>query len=176
MKRTVGDEGRTFSGKPVAIVIGALLIIAALIKWWPSDERDIRHQLDALADILSVPPVESDLSRTARLADLRSYFSDSVQVRLPEQHIPNRDALMAIAESYHPPPGGIFIEFVNENISLPGDNTAHVIVTTHISRRNASNGETDVEERQAALDLAKRRGDWLITNVEQQEPASPAVQ
>jgi len=176
MERTVEDEERTFSGKPVALVIAAVLIIAALIKWWPSDVRDIRHQLDALADILSVPPVESDLSRTARLADLRSYFADSVQIRLPEQHIPNRDALMAIAETYHPPPGGIFIEFVNENISVPGDNTAHVIVTTRISRKNASNGETDVEERQAALDMAKRRGDWLITNVEQHEQASPPAQ
>jgi hypothetical protein len=172
----VDYEGRTFSGRPVAIVIGLVLIVAALVKWWPSDERDIRHQLDALADIVSVPPAESDLSRTARLADLRSYFSDSVQVRMPEQHIPNRDALMAVAQSYAPPPGGIFVEFVNPNISVPGDNTAHVIVTARISRKNAANGETDIEERTAALDMAKRRGDWLITNVEQQEPVSPPAQ
>lgn len=164
------DEQGRVSGKPVAIAIAAVLIVAALVKWWPSDVRAVRRQFDALADVLSVPPVESDVSRMARLADLQSYFADAVQIRLTEQHIPNRDALMALAESWTPPPGGVFVEFVDENISIPGDNTAHVTLTAKISRKNQSTGETDVEERPAEFDLAKRHGDWVITAAE--SPAS----
>jgi hypothetical protein len=159
-------SGRSFSGKPVVIVIATLLIVAALVKWWPSDERDVQHVLDALADVVSVPPSESDVSRTARMTDFGSYFSESVQIRLTEQHIPNRDALMAIAASWTAPPGGVFVEFADPKISAPGDNTAHVIATARISRKNAATGETDVEERPAVFDLAKRQGNWLITNVE----------
>lgn len=169
----MADEEKWVSGKPVAAVIAVLLIVAALVKWWPSDKRDVQHVLDAVADVLSVPPTEADVSRAARLADLRSYFADTVLIRLPEAHIPNRDAMMAIAEQYSPPPGGVFVEFQDVNISAPGDNTAHVRLTARISRKTGDN-DTTSEDRPASLDLAKRDGNWLITNVE--STASPGVQ
>src|SRR4051812_34001128 len=94
------DDPPLRSGKPVAIVLAVLLIGAALIKWWPSDTREIRRQLDALADVLSVPPTESDISRVARLADLRSYFAEDVHIHLTELEIASRGELVALAERW----------------------------------------------------------------------------
>lgn len=160
------SEERWVSGKPVAMALAIVLVGAALIKWWPSDTRAIRRQLDALADVLSVPPVESDVSRLARLADLRSYFTPDVHIRLTEQDIPSRDALVALAERWTAPPGGVFVEFQDEKMAFPGDGTAHVDLTARISRKDAGTGDTDVDDRPASFDFIKQDGDWVITSAE----------
>jgi hypothetical protein len=161
------------SGKPIAIVLAVLFIGAALIKWWPSDTRAIRRQLDALADIISVPPAESDVSRVARLADLRSYFTPGVRIHLTEMEIASRDELVALASRWTAPPGGAFVEFQDERMTLPGDNTARVEATAKISRKDPATGDVDEDERPATFDLAKIDGDWVITGVESQA-ARPA--
>jgi hypothetical protein len=169
----VTDEERWVSGKPVAVALAVILVGAALIKWWPSETRAIRRQLDAVADVISVPPVESDMSRLARLADLRSYFTPDVHIRLSGLDIPSRDALVALAERWTAPAGGVFVEFRDEKVAIPGDGTAHVDLTARISRKDQVTGDTDVEDRPASFNFVKQNGDWLITNAE--SLASPAA-
>ena len=159
------DEEKWVSGKPIAAVLAVLFVGAALIKWWPSDTRAIRRQLDAVADVVSVPPTESDISRAARLADLRSYFTPDAHIRLSEIDIPNRDALVAAAERWTTPPGGLFVEFMDENIAVADNGTGHVELTARVSKKNATTGDTDVDERPVSFDFVKKDGDWVIKDV-----------
>jgi hypothetical protein len=165
----VKDGPREVSGKPIAILLFVIFIGVALVKWWPNDTRDIRRQLDALADVLSVPPTESDVSRLARLSDLRSYFTPEAHIRLTEVDIPSRDALVALAQRWTAPPGGVYVEFSDEKMTWPAANQAHVELTASLSRRDPTTGETDKEDRPASFDFAKRDGDWLITAAESLE-------
>jgi SnoaL-like domain len=173
---TLDDDDSTplRSGKPVAVALAVILIGAALIKWWPSDTRAIRRQLDALADVLSVPPAESDISRAARLADLQSYFTPDVRLHFTERDIANRDELQALAAGWTPPPGGVFVEFANEAIALPGNNTAHVDATARISVRDQATTDTNVSERPTTFDLVNVDGDWIIAAVESRAEQPPA--
>jgi hypothetical protein len=172
--RANDEEARRVSGKPVAVVLAVIFIGVALVKWWPSDTRAVRRQLDAIADVLSVPPAESDLSRAARIADLRSYLSPDVHVHLTGQDITSRDTVMALAERWSPPPGGMFLEFLDEKIAFPGDGVARVELTARMSRKNPDTGDTDVDDRPTSVDLARRDGDWVVTSVE--SLARPGVQ
>ena len=168
------DEEKWVSGKPIAVALAVLFVGAALIKWWPSDTRAIRRQLDAVADVVSVPPAEADASRAARLADLRSYFTPDAHIRLTEIDIPNRDALVALAERWTVPAGGVFVEFTDEKITVGDDDTGRVELTARVSTKDPSTGNTDVDDRPVSFDLVKANGDWLITGVV--SVASPGAQ
>ena len=156
------------SGKPIALALAVLLIGAALFKWWPSDVRDVRRQIDALADAITVPSTDIDSARVARLIELRSYFAPDAHLRLGADELPSRDALMALVDQWTPPPGGVYVEFADETIAVPGDGTAHVTLTAKVTSRATMTSEPTTDERGAKIDLAKRNGDWLITSVEAQ--------
>ena len=159
------DEGRFVSGRPVALVLALVLVGAALFKWWPSDDRAVRRQLDALADVLSVPSSDTELSRQTRMDDLRSYFAPDAHLRLGSIDVPSRDALMSLAEAWTPPEGGLFVEFVDEDVALPGDGTARVTLTAKLTTRDRATGGINVDSRRTEIDLRKQQGDWAITGV-----------
>jgi hypothetical protein len=165
----IREADGSVSGKPVAFVLGALLVGAAIFKWWPSDERAVRQQLDAVADTLTVPSTDADLSRVARLAELRGYLAPDVRVRFAGLDLPSRDALLALVEGWRLPPGGVFVEFADERVTLPGDDTADVRLTAKITSRDERTGEPAVDAHDTEVRLAKRDGDWVITSVESPE-------
>jgi hypothetical protein len=144
-------------------------VAAALFKWWPSDERAIRRELDAIADALTVPPTDTELSRVARLAELRNHFAPDVRVRFGRQDVVSRDALMGLASRWAPPPGGIFVEFVDPTIAVGDDATAQVYLTVKVSTIDARTTEPTVDAREADIGFAKIEGDWLVTSVEARE-------
>ncbi|HEX4346597.1 MAG TPA: hypothetical protein VHZ73_03450 [Vicinamibacterales bacterium] len=170
----VSEEDKWVSGKPIAVVLAVLFIGAGLIKWWPSDTRALRRQLDAVADVVSMPPTESDISRAARLADLRSYFAPDVHIRLTEVDIPNRDALLAVVQRLTVPSSGVYVEFLDEKFTIPGDDTGHVELTARVSKKDPSSGDTDVDDRPVSFDFVKVNGDWVIKDVV--SLVSPAAQ
>ncbi len=75
---------------------------------------------------------------------------------------------MAVVEQWAPPPGGVYVEFADEKITVPGDGTARVTLTAKITSRATVTSEPTTDERDAAIGLAKREGDWVITSVEAQ--------
>ena len=165
---TTRESDGSVSGKPIAVALAVVLIGAALFKWWPSDERDVRRQLDALADAVTVPSTDTDASRLTRLVELRSYFAPDAHVRLGAEDFASRDALMAVVERLTPPPGGVYVEFADEKIAFPGDGTAHVTLTAKVTSRATATSDPTTDERDATIGLAKRAGDWVITSVEAQ--------
>jgi hypothetical protein len=165
---TAKENDGYVSGKPIAIALAVVLIGAGVFKWWPSDERDVRRQIDALADAITVPSTDNDAARVARLVELRSYFAPDAHLRLGAQDLPSRDALMALVQQWSPPPGGVYVEFADEKITVAGDGTAHVTLTAKVTSRATATSEPTTDEQDAKIDLAKRDGDWLVTTVEAQ--------
>jgi hypothetical protein len=82
--------------------------------------------------------------------------------------------LLALATAWAPPPGGVFVEFANEAIAVPGNQTAHVDATTRISMRDQTTGETNVSERPTTFDFVKVDGDWVIAAAESRAGLPPA--
>jgi hypothetical protein len=146
----------------VVIALGAYL-------WWPSEERAVKNRLRRLAETLSVPAQSNDVGRVTRLAQLRRYFADNVEVRSggsEPQTIP-LDALLAAIASWTPPPGGLTIEFVDEQVTIQPDAAgAKVYLTVKISAHDARTGEPTVDAREAHLGMVKRNGAWIVASVE----------
>lgn len=154
------DQG--VSGKPIAIVLAVVLIVAAVYKWWPSDERAIRRQLDALADSLTVPSTDDETVREARLDELVGYFAPDAHIRFAGQDLSSRDALRTFAEQWRPAPGGVFVEFPSIAITFGAGRTAAISVTV-----KSTWGPTSVvDTRGAIVRMAAPEGDWLVTSVE----------
>jgi len=176
-----GEEqpGGRVSGKPVALLLAAVLVGAALFKWWPSDERAVRRQLDALADTITVPSTDTEFSRVTRLTELRNIFSPDARFHFDDRGDGqlSRDEVMALAERWSPPPGGVFVSFPDPRVEIAAGRAA-VALTAKMSRRDGQTGETHVELRPASLEMAKGENGWLITSVDvgparPEEPAPP---
>ena len=160
---------KSFSGTPIALILAILLIGAGVYKWWPSDERAIRRQLDALADVLTVPSTDTDLARITRLAELRNYFAPDVRIHFGNQDVISRDVLLALVQRWAPPQGGIFVEFVDVAVNVDDNDTARISLTAKASSPDVRTGEQTVDVREANVGMAKQNGDWVITSVEPQE-------
>jgi hypothetical protein len=161
------------SGKPIALVLALVLIGAALFKWWPSDERAIMRQLDALADTLTVPSTDTDLSRITRLAELRNYLAPDVRVRIGGLYLISREAVMSAAERWTPPPGGVFVSFTDVAIERAGE-SARISLTMKVTSRDRATGEETVDGRDVHVGMAKQNDDWVVTSLEPIEASEQA--
>ena len=173
----MSETTRSFSGTPIAIILGLLLIGAGVFKWWPSDERAIRRQLDALADTVTVPPNETDMARLSRVAQLRGYFAPDARIQLASAQTTDRDTLVGLAAQWAPPPAGVFVQFADVSVTRGDDGTAQISLTAKVTTRDPGSGQPALDAREAAIGMAKIEGDWVITSVEWQEilkrPGSP---
>jgi hypothetical protein len=153
------------SGKPIALVLAVVLVAAATYKWWPSDERAIKRQLDAVADVLTVPSTDTDASRAARLAELPTYFAPDVRVQIGDLRVASREDLMAQANTWQTPPGGVFVEFANVKIQNVTADSAQVSLLLKTTRPGP---DASLPPETASYDvtvlMSKRDGDWLLWN------------
>lgn len=165
--KTMGNERQT---RFYVVSLVAIVAIAwGAYLWWPSEERAVRNRLRRLAETLSIPAQPSDVGRVTRLAQLRHYFADNVELRSGESEprtIPLDTVLAAIA-SWTPPPGGLTIEFVDVQVTVqPDAASAKIYLTAKISAHDARTGEPNVDAREAHLGMVKRNGEWIVASVE----------
>jgi ketosteroid isomerase-like protein len=154
------------------VSIVSVAVIAAFV-FWPSEERAVKKRLNALAETLSIPADAQhgggDVARVTRLAQLRRYFADDVQVKSGSgdpQSI-SRDGVLAAIASWTPPPGGLTIEFVDVQVKIdPDAASAKVYLTAKITANDARTGEPTMDAREARLGMAKRSGEWVVASVE----------
>jgi hypothetical protein len=154
------------------VSIASFVVIAAIV-FWPSEERAVKRRLNALAETLSIPADAQngggDVARVARLAQLRRYFADDVQVKsgAGDPQSISRDGVLAAIASWTPPPGGLAIEFVDVHVAVDSDAAgAKVYLTAKISSRDARTGEPTMDAREARVGMAKRNGEWVVASVE----------
>ena len=162
------QETKDTKVKPLLVSLVFFVAIALLAYyWWPTPERTIKNRLRGLAEILSVPVNDGDLGRVTRVAQLRHYFADDVQVRAGGSEITSRDALLGVVGSWKPPAGGWTIEFVDMQVTVGQESTtAQVYLTAKISGQDAQTGEATLDAREANLTMSKPGSEWVVTGVE----------
>ena len=149
-----------------------------------SDERAIEEQMSTIAEALTVPSNDGDLGRLGRIASLRRALAPDIQLstgaaprpggRVPPEiaghrfsgaaAISGRDAVLALAGRWVPPPGGVIIEFVDLQITVDdGRTNAQVYCTAKATSRSPEKALVDARELTVAF--SKIDGQWLVTAV-----------
>lgn len=144
-----------------------MAVVFAVYLWWPSDEAAVKSRLSELGAALSAPGNEQELGRVARLARVRGFLADDVHVRIADQDITPRDTLLAFIGRWTPPPTGATVEFSVDQLSFDEAGMARMRLTMIVTERNAGADERDT--RTADVVMAKRSGDWVITDAETKE-------
>ena len=165
---------RTNGSVYVAVVIAALIGYFSY-QWWFNPARAVKRRLGEVAAALSFPAEESDIGRVTRVATLRRYLADNIQVRAgasaPE--ITSRDVALGIVGSFIPPPGGWDVGFADVQITIESESTARADLSLEITTRTPQ-GQPSMDSQDAAVTLAKRDGEWVITSAAMKRaPVSP---
>lgn len=161
----------TSNGSRYVTVVFALLVGYFSYQWWFNQNRVVKRRLGELAATLSVPAQEADLQRVARLARLRLYLAEDINVRSGRSgpELSSREAVLAAAAGWKPDQGGN-VSFVDTDVKLDAD-TARAYTTAEVTTRDARTGEQTLDSREAVLALVRRDGLWLVSAVELRDPA-----
>jgi hypothetical protein len=157
-----------------SIYVAAVFVLLAgyfSYQWWFNQNRVVKRRLGELAAALSVPAVEPDLERVARLARLRQYFSDEIRITRGRSgpELTSRDAIVATAASWKPDGGGS-IDFVDVDVKLDGE-SARAYVTAEVTTHEPGSNERTFDSREAVVSLVKRDA-WVVSEVELKDRAT----
>jgi hypothetical protein len=154
----------------VSLVFAALLGYFAY-QWWFNPARAIKQRLGQVAAALSVPAPDSDIARLERLAQLRTYLADDVRIDVAgAQLISSRDAVLGIVGSFRPAAGGIDVQFVDTQVTVDSADQGRAYLTVEVATPDRQTGERSIDSREAAVTLARRGREWVITSAESKQP------
>ncbi len=149
--------------KYVALAAASVAILAAVAYFW-SDRRQIRRQLDGLAETASVSGTESDIDRLARGARLSGYFPEGGMIRpspVNSSFVGGRRAVAGMAMQAAIDHHTMKVSFENLRIDLTDSSTASATMTVVVATRNPESEAIDL--RDATVTLRKISGTWLIS-------------
>jgi hypothetical protein len=159
------------NGSIYVVVVFAVVAGYFTYQWWYNPTRAVQRRLGELATALSVDDHEPDVSRLTRLAELRRYLAADVRVRPGSSgpDITSRDALVGLIAGWTPPPGGWNVQFVDVQVTMESERAARASMTVEVNGRDAQTGQPTVDAREGYVNLAKRDGEWVVTNAEARE-------
>ena len=162
-------RGRNGSGVAVFVSVVCLLVVGWLAySWWLSPERAIKRRLKDLGATLSVPANDTELGRVARVARLRGYLAEDIHLRAGGQQLASREALLAVAAGFMPS-GGLTVEPVDVQVAVgPDTATAEVYLDVKLTSPGSTGGPI-VDAHEGKVTMAKRNGEWVITDAESQQ-------
>jgi SnoaL-like domain len=141
----------------------ALLGFYFSYQWWFNPGRAVKRQLGEVAAVLSVPAVEQDVARLARLARLRQFLSDDIHIRIGDREIASRDAILGAMSTFRAPAGGVDVQFVDTKVAMDSDTMAHASARVDVTTFDQRNGQPTQDSEDATLTLEKREDRWVIT-------------
>src|SRR5512134_3438871 len=149
------------------------IVLAAAIGCGDSDERAIENQMSALAEALTLPANDGERGRFGRSAAVRNVLAPDITVSTgvtarPGGQVPpevvGRDAVLALAGRWVPPPGGVTVEFVDVQLTVDDSRVnAQVYCTARVS--SGPKEQPLVDARELTVGFSKIDGTWLITSV-----------
>jgi ketosteroid isomerase-like protein len=146
----------------IALVIAVAAGIWAYRTFFPSDEQQIRRQLDELVVLVNEPA--EGLDAIARAAQIGRAFTDDVGVELrPGAQIRGKDALMGMAARVQPWTTGANLRIRDVTVTVAGD-AAQTDLTATWSNPHDPGQPLDAAE--LSLQWVQRDGAWLIARVE----------
>jgi hypothetical protein len=164
------------NGSLYVAAVFAVLVGYFSYQWWFNPARAVKRRLGEVAAALSVPAGETEIDRIARLAQLRRYLAPDVHVRAKAsaQEITSRDAVLAIVGSFRPATEGFDVRFTDTQVFVESESAAHAYMAVEVITPDPRSGQPTVDSRNASVGLARRDGEWLVTNAESMEsPTRP---
>jgi hypothetical protein len=148
------------------LVLSIVLAAAAAWHYWPSDEREIRRQLEDFAREFN-ESTSDGLGTVARAARLGSFFTEDVVVELGPGSSPirGRHTLMGMAARLQPRTAAFVMELKDVNVTVGEGGAADVTLTAVFRRRSTTTGEESLDAREFTLGVVKRSGEWLVDRV-----------
>ena len=156
--------------------VGFIMVAAVLaglgywiwLTFFPSPEKAIRKQLQALAAAASFPVNEAPRAKLANAQKLGNFFTTDVEVTVEtpgraQQTFSGRDELVQAALGAHSSLNGLNVEFLDINVTVaPNKQTA----VANLTARARIPGDRDFNVQELKFSLKKVGGDWLIYKVE----------
>ena len=147
-----------------------LALSAAVVLLRHSDERQIKKQMAALAEAVSVPAREGDIPRLARAQRVRKALAPDVTVRFEREGWPpveGRDAVAGlVARRWPQTDGGVTVELRDLAVHVDSETgLADVRFRARVVSQDAGAEPTTLDGRMVALTLRKIDGDWLVASV-----------
>lgn len=159
-------------GSVYVAIVFAVLIGYFGYQWWFNPSRAVKLRLGEVAAALSVPEGETDIARLARLAQLRRYLADDLRVRAGAEEIRSRDAALAVAGGWKPQPGSGDVRFADVQVFIESETAAHAYLAVELTSLDRESGHPTVDSRDASVSLARRNGEWVVTEAESKESPS----
>ena len=147
----------------LALLLGAGAVYA-FQHLFPSEERRIRRQLEAIAD--DANSITPDLSGAATAARLTMYFTEDVTIDPGGgiEPVRGRETIMAVARTVQSR-GKARVDIKHADVTLSSEETsAAVTMTVTLTREPGTSSET-LEAHKFALTMVKRDSGWLISHV-----------
>ena len=147
----------------LALLIGAAGVYAVQ-RIFPSEERRIRRQLEAIADAANA--LTPDLSGAATAARLTTYFTEDVTIDPGGgiEPVRGRETILAIARTVHSR-GEAQVDITDADVTLAPDRASAAVTATVTLTRDAGTSNETREARELALTMVKRDSVWLISHV-----------
>jgi hypothetical protein len=159
------------NGSVYVAAVFAVLVGYFSYQWWFNPARAVKRRLGEVAAALSAPARETEVNRIARLAQLRRYLAADIRLRTggsaPE--ITSRDGVLAILSVFRPAADGFDIRFTDTQVFVDSESAAHAYMAVELITPDPQSGQPTVDSRNASVGLARRDGEWLITNAESME-------
>ena len=159
------------NGSVYVAVVFAVLFGYLGYQWWLNPARAVKRRLGEVAATLSSPADETQMAKTARLAQLRRSLAESIQIRGggPGRELRTRDEAVAVAAAWRPSERGWDVHFADLHITMESADAARAYLTVEVTTPDPQ-GRPTVETRDATVALASRDGRWVITEAESHDP------
>jgi hypothetical protein len=155
--------------KVVARIALALLIGAAAVyvvqHFFPTEERRIRRQLEAISD--DANSLTPDLSGAATAARLTRYFTEDVTIDPGGgmEPVRGRETILAVARTVQSR-GDALVTIKDAEVTLADERASAAVAVTVMITRAPGTGNETVEAHAFALTMVKRDSAWLISVVQ----------
>lgn len=152
------------------IVAAAVVIAAAWFgyQWlFPSDEAMIRALLDRIAESVSGAEGDSNITRMARAAGLRSELDPQITVDAgpPFSKLTGRDAVIGTAARFNTTARDVTISFSDVAIDVAPDRASARATLTAEARFRAAEGGRGLEARELLVTFRRPEGEWVVSDV-----------
>jgi hypothetical protein len=160
----------TTNGSKSVVAIFAILAAYFVYQWWFNENRIVKLRLGELAATLSAPEGEAQVERLARLAKLRRFVDESGRVTLDRTQY-SRDEAIGAAAAWQLPAGGWNLDFADVDVRINPDDSARAFVTAEMTTRDVQTSQPQsLGSLEVTFSLAKKNGEWLITEADVKHP------
>lgn len=160
------------------LLLCVVVTVAAVAGFWafPSQQRQVRNRLFALAGAATIRDPESDMSRLARGAAVGGFLAPDVTVDAGVEGLAltGRETVIGIIVKTPAPPGGLKVELSDVIVTVASDSTrADATAVASLTSREPGAAQPSIETYRVTFVLRRIDRTWCVSAVQlvQEDPA-----